>query len=213
VSVPETDLAPLIRALSDSRPEARERAAAQIFARGRALAQASVELWLADPRLAECFVLGPSGQPEETVGVAVEPVNFEGIRAAFGSPALADVPPDQDALEFELALATAAAAGGMLLDVRLDILTTRDRAGSGAIARYLQKFGQGIQQVELLVKDVDAATEILRAPFGVAPVYPATRAGANATRVNFFLVATPPAGKLLIELVEAKSAKGAEGTA
>ena len=56
--------------------------------------------------------------------------------------ALADVPPDQDALEFEIEFPTG---------VRLDILTTREPAGAGAIARFLQKFGEGIQQVEFLV--------------------------------------------------------------
>ena len=87
---------------------------------------------------------------------------------------------------------------------RLDILTTRDRAATGAIARHLKKFGESIQQVELLVKDVGRATELLRSRFCIAPVYPQTRPGANGTRINFFLV---PAGnrKVLIELVEART--------
>jgi hypothetical protein len=107
------------------------------------------------------------------------------------------VPPDQDAREFELHFAQG---------IQLDILTTREPGGAGAIARYLQKFGEGIQQVELLARNVDAATEILRSHFGVQPIYPATRAGADGTRVNFFLVSLPEKGskkgKILIELVE-----------
>ena len=46
--------------------------------------------------------------------------------------------------------------------VHLDILTTKAPGGNGAIARFLEKFGEGIQQVELDVTDVDRATEILR---------------------------------------------------
>jgi len=49
---------------------------------------------------------------------------------------------------------------------------------------------------------VDRATQILRDKFGLAPVYPATRAGADGTRVNFFLVSAPGASKVLIELYE-----------
>ena len=84
----------------------------------------------------------------------------------------------------------------------LDILTTRDPGGTGAIARYLQKFGEGIQQIEINVTDVDRATEILRSRFALEPIYPATRAGADGTRVNFFLAPAPEGKKVLIELVE-----------
>src|SRR5580704_3438507 len=51
--------------------------------------------------------------------------------------------------------------------------------------------------------DVDRATEILRTRFALAPLYPATRPGADGTRVNFFLATAPDAKKVLIELVEA----------
>jgi hypothetical protein len=57
------------------------------------------------------------------------------------------------------------------------------------------------------VKDVGRATEILRERFGQQPIYPQTRAGADGTRVNFFLVAAPEGKKVLIELVEAPHAK------
>jgi hypothetical protein len=143
------------------------------------------------------MVLDASQFPVTTVGIAVTPENFDRIRAANSSPRLADVPSDQDAKEFELHFAQG---------VLMDILTTREPGGTGAIARYLEKFGEGIQQVELLTRKVDAATEILRSRFGVQPIYPATRAGADGTRVNFFLVSLPEKGpekgKILIELVE-----------
>ena len=84
----------------------------------------------------------------------------------------------------------------------LDILTTRAPGGEGAIARFLQKFGEGIQQIELNVREVDRATEILRSRFGLTPIYPATRAGADGTRVNFLLVPAAGGRKVLIELVE-----------
>ena len=145
----------------------------------------------------ELSILDASQFPVTTVGIAVTPETFERVRAANGASRLADVPPDQDAKEFELHFAQS---------IQLDILTTREPGGAGAIARYLQKFGEGIQQVELLARNVDAATEILRSRFGVQPIYPVTRAGADGTRVNFFLVSlpenAPEQGKILIELVE-----------
>jgi hypothetical protein len=193
-SAPESaDLAALIGGLSAPDPANRERAAGEIFRWGRELARAAVARWLSDPGFAANLALEAAHFPETTVGLAVTSQTFERIQAANGSPRLADVPPDQDAKEFELHLGQG---------VRLDILTTREPAGTGAIARYLQKFGEGIQQVELLARNVDAATEILRSRFGVRPIYSAARPGADGTRVNFFLAALPEKGKILIELVE-----------
>jgi hypothetical protein len=193
-SAPEsTDLAALIRGLSAPDPANRERAAGELFRRGREMARVATAKWLADPRFAANFVLDASQFPATTVGIAVTPETFDRVHAANGSPRLADVPPDQDAKEFELHFAHG---------VRLDILTTHEPGGKGAIARYLQKFGEGIQQVELLARNVDAPTEILRSRFGLQPIYPATRTGADRTRVNFFLAALPEKGKILIELVE-----------
>jgi hypothetical protein len=106
------------------------------------------------------------------------------------------VPPDQDAEEFELHFPDG---------VSLDILTTSEPGCSGAIARYLSKFGEGVQQVEFQCLDVDRATSILKEKFNVTPIYPATRAGADGTRVNFFLVPSQDAGKVLIEFYEAAS--------
>ena len=187
------DVAALIGQLASADSSTREKAAAELFRRGDELARAAAGNWLADPDFARLMVLDASQFPEVTVGIAVSATGFERIRAANHAPRLASVPPDQDAKEFELHFPQG---------VRLDVLTTRDLSGSGAIARYLQKFGEGIQQIELLTRDVDRATEILRFRFGVQPIYPSTRSGADGTRVNFFLAATAGGAKVLIELVE-----------
>lgn len=189
-------IAPLIRSLCLAELDQRAVAATEIFTHGCEMALAAAHHWLAYPPLANLLVHGPSGALETTVGIAVEPNTFERLRSANESPRLADVPPDQDAKEFELEF-----PGG----VRLDILTTRLPGGEGAIARYLLKFGEGIQQVEFTVTDVGRATEILLTRFGLTPVYPVTRAGADGTRVNFLLVSRPGGGKILIELVEPAS--------
>lgn len=190
------ELAHLINGLRDPDSSTRAGAAAKIFARGSEMARSATREWLAYSPIAHLVVRGPSGAAETTVGIAVEPDNFERIRSANGSPRLADVPPEQDAKEFELEFADGA---------RIDVLTTRQPGGSGAIARYLQKFGEGIQQVEINVTDVARATEILGTRFAVEAIYPATRAGADGTRINFFLAQTPQGKKVLIELVESKA--------
>jgi hypothetical protein len=179
----------------------REEAARELFRRGCAAAEPVLKRWFAD---AEFRKLLPSGNVLLTVGVAVEPGQFATIRQHAGNARLAEAPPDQDALEFELAFAHG---------VRLDVLTTRDPAGQGAIARFLGKFGEAIQQVECDVRDVTRATELLRARFAVDPVYPEARAGADGTRVNFFLVPAGEGRKILIELVEvpAKQQNRTEG--
>jgi hypothetical protein len=168
----------------------REEAARELFRRGCAAAEPVLRQWFAK---AEFRKLIPSGNVLLTVGIAVEPALFQTIRQRTGSPHLAEVPPDQDALEFELAFAHG---------VRLDVLTTHDAAGQGAIARFLRRFGAGIQQVECDVRDVTRATELLRERFSTEPVYPETRSGADGTRVNFFLVPAEEGRKILIELVE-----------
>ena len=195
-----------IAGLADPDPLTREVSALRIYLAGGVLYSLAISKWFADAEFRELvrpFPLSPQGQPDPskepyTVGIAVKPETFERIHAAFGSPRLAEVPPDQDAKEFELRFANAG---------HFDILTTREPGGSGAIARFLEKFGEGIQQIEVNVTDIDRATEILRTRFGVAPIYPATRPGADGTRVNFFLVPAPNGAKLLIELVEPAAKK------
>jgi hypothetical protein len=179
-----------IEGMSASDPELRMTAATEIHHLGRALADHAVFPWWDDPEL---FSLLEGGNPFVTIGLAVSPGRFQQIREANGSPRLAELPPDQDAQEFELHL-----PGGLSMDV----LTSKDPAGSGAIAKYLQRFGEGIQQVEFRCQDVDRATQILRQKFALNPVYPATRPGADGTRINFFLLSAPGANKVLIELYE-----------
>ena len=132
-----------------------------------------------------------------TVGIAVLPETFDKIRAANGSPPLADAPADQDVLEFELEFGEESPHA-----TRLDILTTKAPGGNGAIARFLEKFGEGIQQVEIDVTTWTARRKSLRTRFKLDPIYPATRPGANGTRVNFFLVTAANGKKVLVELVE-----------
>jgi hypothetical protein len=188
-----SDLARLIQKLSNADPATREAAAAAIFQRGAELSRAATSAWFLDSQLRNCFVLNEHGMRKTTVGLAVSRANFDRIRAANGSPRLANVPDDQDAEEFELEFTDG---------VRLDVLTTRHESAGGAIDRFLEKFGEGVQQVELHVNDVDRATGILREQFGIVAVYPQTRAGADNTRVNFFLVPIAAGKKILIELVE-----------
>jgi len=195
------DLARWIQGLSASDARQHAEAAQELFRAGAALCEAPLRQFYADPELRSllCMRAAEPTRPRHeaaviVVGIAVVPEDFEQIRLANGSPPLADVPPDQDAREFELHFENHAA---------LDILTTRDTEGSGAIARYLRKFGAGIQQVEIYVRNVDRATEILRSRFGLEPIYPATRPGAGGMRVNFFLAPTAAGQKVLVELVEA----------
>jgi hypothetical protein len=192
----QNDMAALIDGLGGADRSLRESAASELHGRGCEVVRPILTNWLSDAEVERLIVSGNSRGPELTVGLAVHPATFERIRTAHGSPRLAKVPPDQDAMEFELHLPEG---------VQLDILTTREPGGTGAIARYLEKHGEGIQQIEITVRDIDRATEILRTKFALAPIYPATRPGADGTRVNFFLVSTPQGNKVLVELVEAKS--------
>lgn len=168
-----------------------ERAATarEIFAVGHARAKESTLAWRDHEELRQ--LLGDP--PEVTVGLAVQPETFAKIRNANGKPQLADVPPDQDAMEFELHWP------GI---ISLDILTTRAPSGSGVIARFLAKQGEGIQQVEFRCANVDRATSILQEHFSLAAVYPHSRPGANRTRINFFLVSASGGKKVLVELYE-----------
>jgi len=169
-------------------PDAGRRAAAavRLDRAGREMVEELFAGWKQDPE----FAVLVTGEP--IVGVAVPPDLFERIRQECGEPPLADVPEEQSTAEFELE------ADG----VYLDILTPVD--GAGAIQKFLDRFGPGIQQAELPVANVAVATQILSERLGLSPVYPEPRAGANGTRVNFFLADKPGGGKVLIELFETK---------
>jgi hypothetical protein len=186
-------LAATIVGLSSAEPSVRQAAAEEVYRLGRATAGIAISAWWADEELS-ALLLGP--HPAITVGLAVQRETFVRIRIANGTPSLANVPPDQDAEEFELQFPG---------DVFLDVLTTREPGGSGAIAKYLARFGEGVQQVEFRCANVDRATQILKDRFRISPIYPETRPGSDGTRVNFFLVASPDGGKVLIELYEAQS--------
>ena len=187
---------PLTQSIADlSSADASKRlaAAGEIYRLGRATAGSAISSWWTESELSS-LLFGPN--PTITVGLAVQRDTFGRIRIANGTPRLAQVPPDQDAEEFELHFAEG---------ISLDILTTREPGGLGAIAKYLAKFGEGNQQVEYRCANVDRATQILKDKFGVTPVYPAPWAGADGTRVNFFLVPSPDGGKVLIEFYERPS--------
>ena len=170
-------------------PDAREREAAAraLFRLGCAAAEPVLRQWFADR---EFLALAASGTALLTIGIAVQPRSFEAIREGFGNPKLAEVPADQRVLEFELNF-----GGG----VRLDVVTPR---AEGPIAKFLARFGEGIQQVECDIQNVSRAVEILRERFQLEPIYPEIRDGANHTRVSFLLVPLADNRKLLIELVE-----------
>ena len=180
--------------LSAAEKSTRREAASEIYRQGRGPADRAVFPWWKNAELSELLL---SSKPMVTVGVAVCRETFTRIRAANGQPALADVPPEQDAEEFELHFGNG---------VELDVLTCKEPSGQGAIARFLAKFGEGVQQVEFRCLNVDRAMAILRERFSVTPVYPEARPGANGSKVNFVLVPVPGAvgenAKVLIELYE-----------
>ena len=177
-----------IEQLTSADAAVRDAAAEEIYIAGSILARRASKRWFQDAEFAAIC----GAEPKITVGIAVSPELFQRIRSANGNPRLADVPPEQDAMEFEL----------QFTGLHLDVLTSRAPDGEGAIAKYLRKFGGGIQQVEFLCSDVGRATKILQERFSLKPVYPETRSGADGTRINFFLAATPEDEKVLIELYE-----------
>jgi len=195
-----SEAASLVQQLTDADEHVRQAAALELYRLGADRAQAAVRSWATDKDLARLI----SGPP--IVGIAVEPAHFHAIRAAWpcegAAPRLADVPAEQDAREFELHIEFDGATA------LLDILTPRDPSDphsqreQGALARFLAKQGEGVQQVEFPCKDVDRATELIRTRCNVQPAYPETRAGADGTRVNFFLVPLPDGSRVLIELFE-----------
>ncbi len=178
-----------IDGLASQDAQERFEAASEIYRVGSRRAGAAVQAWWRNPELAQLC----GAHPNATVGLAVQPLTFAKVREANDWPRLAQVPPEQDASEFELHFPDG---------IKLDVLTTREPEGSGAIARFLSKQGEGIQQVEFPCENVDRAAAVLREQFGVQPVYSAKRPGADGTSVNFFLVTALDGAKVLIELYE-----------
>lgn len=177
-----------IAALADPDLAKRQQAAQQLYRFGTNRVAPVLAAWRSDEVLAR--YLGEA----LTVGVAVRPDTFERIRHACGEPPLTAVPAEQEVAEFELDFPEA---------VHLDILTSTHPDGDTPLARFLKRHGEAIQQVEVPVTDVEAVTARLRERFGLSPSFPQARAGANGTRVNFFLVQIGPNERVLVELVEA----------
>lgn len=193
----ETPIAETIARLANDDPKLRFEAARDLYVAGVTMCEPALEEWRSDKEFDELLVRAPHEfSPWRTiVGVAVKPETWEAVRKANDSPRLADVPADQDAREFELQCPNG---------TELDIMTSRDGSNSGPIGKFVEKFGEGIQQIEVYVLDVDRATAILHSRFGVVSIYPKARGGADGTRVNFFLATGAGAKKVLIELVEDK---------
>ncbi|MBI4668122.1 MAG: VOC family protein [Elusimicrobia bacterium] len=78
------------------------------------------------------------------------------------------------------------------------------KCGEGVIGKFLERFGEGIQQVEFLTKDVEAACEQLKTK-GFKPIYEKPRPGADGALVNFVLVDLKNGRKILVEFVENKN--------
>jgi len=181
-----TDVRALVDQLADADPGRRIAAQVLLHRAGCALVEEIFTAWKKDSE----FAVLVTGEP--IVGIAVPPELFARIRQEADMPPLARVPEDQSTSEFELH-----GPGPPT-----DILTPVD--SEGPIQKFLDRFGPGIQQVELPVNDVEEAVKILTERFGLTPVYPRARQGADETTVNFFLVDKPGGEKVLIELFEAK---------
>ncbi|MBI4064275.1 MAG: hypothetical protein HY401_08265 [Elusimicrobia bacterium] len=181
------EVAPWIKALKNPSPAVRELAVLKLHEAGLDFASEAAARLGGAPFL-----------PPPTVGLAVTPETFEAIWRAGGMPELAQVPEEHKAKEFSLHAERA----------HLDILTAD---GDGVIQKFVDRFGEGIQQMEFYVSDVAAATEILKAK-GISLIYPETRPGANKTKVNFFLIELSEIKKVLLELVELTPGSYAELT-
>lgn len=70
---------------------------------------------------------------------------------------------------------------------------------SSTIAKFLERNGQGIQQLAYRVSDIDAVSTVLRER-GVRLLYDVPKRGTSDSRVNF--VHPKDAGGVLVELVE-----------
>ena len=82
-------------------------------------------------------------------------------------------------------------------DSYVQLLTpTRD---DSPVAKYLERNGQGIQQLAFRVDDVEHVADVLRGR-GLRLLYDAPRRGTSDSRVNF--IHPKDAGGVLVELVE-----------
>ena len=175
----------LIRELERCRIRPRVKsAAAEIFG---AAANSPVPPWSAGSpmkNLARCFVLeSVRALPEETVALPSSRT-ISNAFARLGSPHLAEVPPDQDALEFEIDFPRRPAG-------YFDHTPARGRRSHCPVSAEIWRKHPANRASREDCGCGSANSSHSR--FGVAPMFPATRAGANGTRVNFFLVPLPRA--------------------
>ena len=172
----------LLRALEDKGAAVRTIAARELYDRGCRLVSGVLHDWQRVKEL-EGLIFGPP-----TVGVAVNQKRFERLRAIWGDLDLAPVPEEHQVNEFTLHEQGS----------HLDIITHK---GGGAIAEFLAKHGEGIQQVELWTSDIETAIAVLR-KLNFKPVYEKSRLGSHGTLVNFILAPQSNGKKVLVELVQ-----------
>jgi len=89
---------------------------------------------------------------------------------------------------------------------RLELLEST--AADGPIARFIERFGEGIHHVAVAVDDLEAVAARLRGR-GVRLVYDEIRVGAGGHR--FIFVHPKSAGGVLLELVEARAGEANHG--
>src|SRR5215469_11080546 len=102
-----------ILSLAGRHASRRAEAAAEIYRLGTRRAGLAVHAWWQNAEMVRLC----GENPVATVGLAVEPATFARIREANDCPRLAEVPPEQDASEFELHF-----PGG----IAVDVLTSRE---------------------------------------------------------------------------------------
>ena len=135
-------------------------------------------------------VLGPVVTGIDHVGFAVNDLDaaIEFYGRAFGLPLVhQEINEEQGVHEAMIGLGNAC--------IQLLAPLTPD----STIAKYLEKNGQGIQQVAFRVTDIDVASNRLREA-GLRLIYEAPRRGTANSRVNF--VHPKDCGGVLVELVE-----------
>ncbi len=136
-----------------------------------------------------------------TCGVCVEPATFKKIQQAWGVPdQLIHKVESQNALEFELHL-----SGG----VHLDILTVIDRKKESALTSFLDRNGEGVQQVEIFTSDTAKVTELIQKnskALGGKLAYAEPIVGASGTPVNFHITKAQ-GSNVLLEFVQGNVAQ------
>lgn len=172
-----TDVKHLIRLMQSPAFEEREFAAAQLHFMSD---QLSDQAYGTLPEEVRSLLFKPA-----TCGICVEKETFEKILSVWGGP-LVHVIEKENAREFELHL-----PGG----IHVDVLTPIDRGKDSALVKYLNRSGEGIQQVEIFSNDIEEVTKLLK----LKP----TRDGATGQPVNFQLVELPNGEKVLVEYVQA----------